>query len=662
MAIRYSSLSRAGLSTGTSSRTGQTDPCPPPCPACGGLECLCRPRFFAGQLLSEQDLNRLDYYIRAKNRLHNRSLHGWGVVCGLEVTCHDCENLVMVSPGYALSPCGDDIVLCQEDPVDVCGLIRACDPTRKRPQCDPPRRDDPGCRDVEETWVLAVCYAEHPSRGVTALRSTGCACGGGSGCGCGGSSSGGSGGCGCGGVKASSGGGGNGNGGKGGCGCGSNGNGKSHASSSTATATASTTTSRLGTQCEPTVICESWDYRVWRAPAETDDERGGLSGALVDRMMCCARPYLDWATAAGNALNGQSTQQQQNRVCCQAKERLRGILLERPVHDCTMLARLDAIACPPVGDQNFADRLSDALLEMVTIWFQALMACVCSALLPPCPDAQDGNCVPLATVTVRRSQGGCRILRVCNWTVHRKFATTFPELEYWLSVLPFVRYLREAMEELCCNLRVRFDRGDDFERNPDVDSTQPVPGARARAASSSTSGAPGATTGGEQDGGFKVNDPIPFSSARSRETSTLLASIALGTSTPVDPMSLFRGLAGSGKAGVDDTKTGSSVGSQPRMSTLERENLPQYLLASQLIPAALAGAAPHDPDSLVPGVLALASRLGIGTGGGKTTARAEPGGGGGDVEGLRAQVDELRTAMEAQQRTIAQLTERLDSR
>jgi hypothetical protein len=655
MAIRYSSLSRAGLSTGTSSRPsgrpGQTDPCPPPCPACGGLECLCRPRFFAGQLLSEQDLNRLDAYIRGKNRLHNRSLHGWGVVCGLEVTCHDCENLVMVSPGHALSPCGDDIVLCQEDAVDVCGLIRACDPARKRPQCDPPRQADPGCKEGEETWVLAVCYAEHPSRGVTALRSTGCACGGGSG----GSGGSGSGGCGCGGgggVKAYSSGGGSG--GKGGCGCGSNGSGKSQASSSsTATASGATTPSRLGTQCEPTVICESWDYRVWRAPAEIDDDgRGRFSGPLVDRMMCCAQPYLDWATAAGNALNAQSTPQQQNRVCCQAKERLRGILLERPVHDCTMLARLDAIACPPVNDPNFADRLSDALLEMVTLWFQALMSCVCSALLPPCPGAQDGNCVPLATVTVRRSQGGCRILRVCNWTVHRKFATTFPNLEYWSSVLPFVRYLREAMEELCCNLRVRFDRGDDDDDTPDNPTTTTVPGAKARAARSSTSAGSGA------EDGFKVNDPFPFSSARSRETSTLLASVALGTATPLDPMSLFRGLAGSSKARVEDTKTGF-VGGQPRMSTLERENLPQYLLASQLIPATLAGAAPHDPDSLVPGLLALASRLGIGgSSGGKTTARAQPADG--DVEGLRAQLAELRTAMEAQQRTIDQLTERLD--
>ncbi len=76
----------------------------PVCPACGGLECLCRPRFFAGQLLTDEDLNRLDSYIRGKNRLHNRMLHGWGTVNGLEVSCTPCGNTVTVSSGYALSP------------------------------------------------------------------------------------------------------------------------------------------------------------------------------------------------------------------------------------------------------------------------------------------------------------------------------------------------------------------------------------------------------------------------------------------------------------------------------------------------------------------------------------------------------------------------------
>ncbi|HEX6324243.1 MAG TPA: hypothetical protein VFZ36_11000, partial [Vicinamibacterales bacterium] len=85
------------------------EPCTPRCPACGGLQCLCRPRFFPGQLLTDQDLNRLQQYVIDKNKLHNRYLHGWGVACGLEVVCDVCESShVVVRPGYALSPCGDD--------------------------------------------------------------------------------------------------------------------------------------------------------------------------------------------------------------------------------------------------------------------------------------------------------------------------------------------------------------------------------------------------------------------------------------------------------------------------------------------------------------------------------------------------------------------------
>src|SRR5918994_5495222 len=70
------------------------DPCAddkPACPACGDLQCLCRPRFFPGQLLTDQDLNRLQQYVIDKNRLHNRYLHGWGVACGLEVVCDVCD-------------------------------------------------------------------------------------------------------------------------------------------------------------------------------------------------------------------------------------------------------------------------------------------------------------------------------------------------------------------------------------------------------------------------------------------------------------------------------------------------------------------------------------------------------------------------------------------
>src|SRR5438105_2411390 len=83
------------------------------CPVCGGLECLCRPRFFAGQLITENDLNLLIHYLREKNKLHNRYLHGWGVVCGLEVVCSPCDGKVTVREGYAIDPCGEDIIVCR---------------------------------------------------------------------------------------------------------------------------------------------------------------------------------------------------------------------------------------------------------------------------------------------------------------------------------------------------------------------------------------------------------------------------------------------------------------------------------------------------------------------------------------------------------------------
>ena len=63
-----------------------------------------RPRFFAGQLLTEDDLDLLGEYVVGKNRLHNRALWGPGVVCGLDVHCDPCgRGNLIVSPGYAIT-------------------------------------------------------------------------------------------------------------------------------------------------------------------------------------------------------------------------------------------------------------------------------------------------------------------------------------------------------------------------------------------------------------------------------------------------------------------------------------------------------------------------------------------------------------------------------
>src|SRR5690606_15608849 len=67
---------------------------------------------------------------------------------------------------------------------------------------------------------------------------------------------------------------------------------------------------------------------------------------------------------------------------------------------------------------------------------------------PPCPPAQPDERVPLASIRV--SGNPCRVLSICNWTRHRKFATTFPSLQYWLGILPYGAALRDLLDRLCC--------------------------------------------------------------------------------------------------------------------------------------------------------------------------------------------------------------------
>src|SRR5215472_13124271 len=149
----YSPASGKGCNCGSS---GKTCSCKP-CTTCGGLECLCRPLFFAGQLLTEADLNRLEQYVINKNKLHNRYLFGWGVVCGLEVICGQCEGEVTITPGYALSPCGDDIVVCHSDIINICDMVNACKQGQR--SCDPmsPYGSGTGSRTQQgdEKWILA---------------------------------------------------------------------------------------------------------------------------------------------------------------------------------------------------------------------------------------------------------------------------------------------------------------------------------------------------------------------------------------------------------------------------------------------------------------------------------------------------------------------------
>ncbi|HWS89093.1 MAG TPA: hypothetical protein VN282_19130 [Pyrinomonadaceae bacterium] len=117
-----------------------------------------RPLFFAGQLLTEEDLQALGDYVVNKNRLHNRHLFGDGVVCGLEVTCDPCGGgKVVIQPGYALDCCGNDLTLPCPAELNVNAMVRdlrrnllggydcgdPCATKKKRPEPTPQAEERP---------------------------------------------------------------------------------------------------------------------------------------------------------------------------------------------------------------------------------------------------------------------------------------------------------------------------------------------------------------------------------------------------------------------------------------------------------------------------------------------------------------------------------------
>jgi hypothetical protein len=76
------------------------------------IAALERVRYFDGMVLGVNDFEQEQTYCRTKARRHNRLLHGWGIVTGLEVTpLGSSGGQVSVAPGYALDPCGNEIII-----------------------------------------------------------------------------------------------------------------------------------------------------------------------------------------------------------------------------------------------------------------------------------------------------------------------------------------------------------------------------------------------------------------------------------------------------------------------------------------------------------------------------------------------------------------------
>lgn len=646
----------------------RNDPC---CPDCGALECLCRPRFFAGQLLSEQDLNRLDQYIRNKNRLHVRNLHGWGVVNGLMVVCDPCGD-VKVTQGYAVDPCGNDIVVCEETRANLCELIRKCRQSEPQNECQPFRAPpNSNCADAEEEWVLAISYQEWQSRGVMPLRGSSCGCGNGS-CNCGGSS-GGDGGCGCGGASGKS---------SGGCGCGCGGGTKT-TSMARAVQSALPAAARRGlpAQCEATVTCEGYTFSVYRKPEKEqrdDNQRGfGLEGAFWDQLRCCLQPLLDAlppmpqqgtidpTTGAGVPATAQALAY--SSWCCRFRDNLYKHFSQSRNTTCEILARLRAVSCPnPQNRDNFMQDFTRAFFELLAIWLEGIKNCICLALLPPVPQNTCDLRVPLATVKVRARD--CQVLSICNWTTERKLLISWPAVTHWLSIVPIGTLLRELLDRLCCrSLLDIFDRLFDErpQPTPQPSPNDPIPGAAPAPNTVAGNFAIRSAAGLQTNVDTGANNRVETDSfANTFNLASALFSTRFSadfTAPAVNLQQLMRGFVARGRKGevlqlgalLNATSDRFALPENGQtLNTVERKNLPLVLLAETVLrPLLNVSLGEKQADERMADLQQELSGLRTNTATAASTAA--------DAQALRQEVESLRSELREQQALIKNLMSKL---
>lgn len=87
-----------------------------------------RNNYFYGKLMTERDFTAEQCYFNEKRRLINRTILGWGVVCGLDVVAVEGDpTKVLVKPGLAIDSCGREILVCEEQEVLLAPQESACD-------------------------------------------------------------------------------------------------------------------------------------------------------------------------------------------------------------------------------------------------------------------------------------------------------------------------------------------------------------------------------------------------------------------------------------------------------------------------------------------------------------------------------------------------------
>jgi hypothetical protein len=305
------------------------------------------------------------------------------------------------------------------------------------------------------------------------------------------------------------------------------------------------------------------------------------------------------------------TAAQLQQWCCSLKQALADLLVAFPPGNCALFDLLATLRCPDAAtnrDPNtYRQDLAPILAGLGQILGELLRHCLCGALLPPCPGPVTCNCVPLATVKVRKAD--CKVLSVCNWTA-RKFVVTFPDLIYWLEWTGLFQRLRDGIEALCCR--------------PFAEKLFGI-GAVARTEPAREEAAPGAAASGAGAG----PKTTPFAN--------LFSQSWLNRDRTIDARTLGLALVGA-----------TDTAGQPLATAFETDNPGPFLFINQVLRPALEATLPAELTQLLTALASQQDRL-------ATAPAASPPD---ELAALRRSIAELQAALQAQAEEIARLKNR----
>lgn len=362
------------------------------------LHSFVRPRYFRGQLLTDEDLQAEQDYQREKDMLRNRALHGWGVACGLKMECHpESHRCITIGKGYAIDCCGRDIVLCRPEAFDVVAAIEDCIPQERKDPCGPNEKNP--CGDLERCYYVTLAYDEQPTRPVTALRND---CGVSSRC----------------------------------------------------------EPSRIHESFKLCVIevppskglWEELLARIFEGTLLGDVKRClgalGLDTAPWKPLLDGAALYLDDPGKVDPAKHDDNL-----RLYCNIRRELFA-LYERIEHRtrCDLkdiLCRISFPEAPASSNDNAVSQYQSAVVEalgaLLGYVFEIQRDCYCWNLMPACEPCSVDEPVILGQVCVKDG----KVTKICNLT-GRRYVWTWPNVLHWASALPVIPVLDLLIEKLCC--------------------------------------------------------------------------------------------------------------------------------------------------------------------------------------------------------------------